>query len=135
MPAETFHSPSAGNGNSKSGAATEANDAPKGAVTRASLARSVQKAIGAPRAQAYTYVTEVLAEIFERLVAREEVKLSSFGNFSVREKRERAGRNPKTGAAAKITARLVVVFRPSPVMRARLGANSNNGGKGKRGAR
>jgi integration host factor subunit alpha len=97
-------------------------DAAKCTVTRASLARRVQKALGVSRAQASIYVAEVLTEIFDRIVAGEEVKLSSFGNFTVREKRERAGRNPKTGAPATITARLVVVFRASPLVRARLEA-------------
>lgn len=105
----------------------KAFDAAKGTVTRASLARHVQKALGVSRAQASIYVTEVLTEIFERIVTGEEVKLSSFGNFTVREKRERAGRNPKTGAPATITARLVVVFRASPLVRARLEAAPNGG--------
>jgi integration host factor subunit alpha len=103
----------------------DALGAAKGAVTRASLARRVQGALGVSRAQASIYVAEVLSEIFERIVAGEEVKLSSFGNFTVREKRERAGRNPKTGAPATITARLVVVFRASPLVRARLDAAPN----------
>lgn len=135
MPAEAISPPGAGSRSSKSGAATKAIDVSKSTVTRASLTRSVQKAIGATRAEASTYVAEVLGEIFERLIAREEVKLSSFGSFIVREKRARAGRNPKTGAAALITARLVVIFRPSPVMRARLDANSNQGGQRKPRAR
>jgi integration host factor subunit alpha len=139
--AEGFCPPDACNPNSKPGSASKATDAPnpdmraQGTVTRASLTRSVQRATGVPRAQASTYVAEVLAEIFESVVAREDVKLSSFGNFIVREKRERKGRNPKTGAAAAITARLVVVFRPSPLMRARLGVDSDGVDQGASGRR
>jgi integration host factor subunit alpha len=68
----------------------------------------------------------VLEEIFEAIVSRTEVKLSSFGAFQVRAKNERQGRNPKTGEEAKITARLVVTFKPSNVLRARV----NGGGDG-----
>jgi integration host factor subunit alpha len=89
-------------------------------LTRAHLARAVQGAVGLPRQQAADLVEMVLDEIFERLVSREEVKLSSFGTFQVREKQERVGRNPRTGAGAKIAARLVVTFRPSNILRTRI---------------
>jgi len=95
-------------------------------VTRASLARSVQRAIGVSKGRASTYVEQLFEEIFECLVNGEEVKLSAFGNFSVREKRERDGRNPKTGAKATIKARRVVVFRPSQILRARIQASSRS---------
>jgi integration host factor subunit alpha len=89
-------------------------------VTRADLARAVQDAVGLPRTQAAYVVEMVLNEIFDCVVTKEDVKLSSFGTFSVREKRERVGRNPKTGAGAKVSARLVVSFKPSNVMRERV---------------
>jgi integration host factor subunit alpha len=95
-------------------------------VTRASLARSVQRAIGVSKGRASNYVEQLFEEIFECLVNGEEVKLSAFGNFSVRKKRERDGRNPKTGAKATIKARRVVVFRPSQILRARIEANSRD---------
>ena len=91
-----------------------------GTITRAHLARAVQDAVGLPRQEAAKLVEMVLGEIVERLVAREEVKLSSFGTFSVREKQERIGRNPRTGADATIGARLVVTFKPSNVLRTRV---------------
>jgi integration host factor subunit alpha len=89
-------------------------------VTRADLARAVQSAVGLPRTQAADVVEMVLNEIFDCVVTKEDVKLSSFGTFSVREKRERVGRNPKTGAGAKVSARLVVSFKPSNVLRERV---------------
>ena len=52
----------------------------------------------------------------------ENVKLSGFGNFQLRDKKERPGRNPKTGEEAPISARRVVTFRPSPLMRQRVEA-------------
>lgn len=91
-----------------------------GAITRADLARAIQSAVGLPRREAAELVDMVLGEIFSRLTAREEVKLSSFGTFSVREKPARLGRNPRTGVDAEISARLVVTFKPSNVLRARV---------------
>jgi integration host factor subunit alpha len=92
-----------------------------GTLTRADLARAVQGAVGLPRREAAELVEMVLKEIADRLTLREDVKLSSFGTFSVREKPARLGRNPRTGAGAEISARLVVTFRPSNVLRARIG--------------
>jgi integration host factor subunit alpha len=92
-----------------------------GTLTRAHLARAVQGAVGLPRHEAANLVEMVLGEISERLVKGEEVKLTSFGTFQVREKQERLGRNPRTGAGAKIAARLVVTFRPSNILRSRIG--------------
>jgi len=91
-----------------------------GTLTRADLARAIQSAVGLPRREAADLVEMVLDEIINRLISREEVKLSSFGTFSVRKKPERVGRNPRTGAGAKISARLVVTFKPSNILRARI---------------
>lgn len=100
----------------------EAADALK-TVTRADLAESVHRHTGLGRAECAKYVEMVLDEIFEAIVARDDVKLSSFGAFQIRAKRERQGRNPKTGKEAKITARLVVTFKPSNVLRARVNSD------------
>ena len=97
-------------------------------VTRAHLAQRVQKAIGVSRTEASAYVEQVFEEIFNCILESGEVKLSSFGNFKVRAKREREGRNPKTGEKATIKARQVVVFRPSQVLRARIEAGPRNKG-------
>ena len=93
-------------------------------VTRADLMESLHRRMGISRTEAAKYVEILLEEIFEAIVTRrEDVKLSSFGAFLVHAKRERVGRNPKTGEEAKITARLVVSFKPSNVLRHRV----NNG--------
>jgi integration host factor subunit alpha len=89
-------------------------------LTRADLAESLRRAIGLSYAESADLVEMVLDEILETIVSGEDVKLSSFGSFIVRSKRERSGRNPKTGEAAKITARRVVIFKPSNVLRARV---------------
>jgi len=96
-------------------------------LTRADLARALQSSMGLPRREAAELVEMVLGEIVERLTLREEVKLSSFGTFSVREKPARIGRNPRTGAGAKISARLVVTFSPSNILRARIGGDDVSG--------
>ena len=65
-------------------------------------------------------VESVLEEMCVCLEAGEEVKLSSFGTLSVQSKRERVGRNPKTGVEAKITPRRVLSFRPSHILKNRV---------------
>lgn len=92
-------------------------------LTRADLADAVHKKMNFGRAESAKMVEMVLEEIFNSIVNREDVKLSSFGAFQVRAKRERVGRNPKTGQDAKISARLVVTFKPSNILRDRV----NNG--------
>jgi integration host factor subunit alpha len=72
------------------------------------------------RAQARTIFEMTLEEISDSLDRNEAVKLRAFGAFHVRSKRERIGRNPKTGVEAAIKPRRVVTFRPSPVLIARL---------------
>lgn len=91
-----------------------------GAVTRADLADALHRKAGIPRIDSAKYVEMVLGEIFDCIVSREDVKLSSFGAFLVRAKKERLGRNPKTGEGAKISARLVVAFKPSDIMRTKI---------------
>jgi integration host factor subunit alpha len=69
------------------------------------------------RADANRLLTRMLEMIEDTLVAGEIVKLSRFGNFNVRTKRQRIGRNPKTGEEVPITPRRVVTFRPSQMLR------------------
>jgi integration host factor subunit alpha len=99
-------------------------------TTRADLAEALHRRLNFSRADAVKYVEIVLDEIFDCIVAREDVKLSSFGAFHVRAKHERQGRNPKTGETAKITARLVVTFKPSNVLRARINRRAGDGHAG-----
>jgi integration host factor subunit alpha len=68
------------------------------------------------RAEARKILDATFEEISEALVRGEPVKLRSFGSFNVRSKRERIGRNPKTGVEAPITPRRVLTFKPSPVL-------------------
>jgi integration host factor subunit alpha len=82
-------------------------------VTRADLAQAVAQALGLPKHEAITLSEQVLTEICDTLERGENVKLSGFGNFVVREKAERVGRNPKAGVEVPIEPRRVVSFTPS----------------------
>jgi integration host factor subunit alpha len=97
----------------------------KETVTRAHLSEAVYQQIGLSRLESAEFVDEVLYEISEALVMGKGVKISSFGSFGVRQKNERIGRNPKTGEEAPITARKVLVFRASNILKQRM--NSFNG--------
>lgn len=86
-------------------------------ATRADLLNAVYAACPAlSRAQAKQIFEAALEEVTEALVRGEAVKLRSFGLFSVRSKRERIGRNPRTGVEVPITRRRVITFKPSPVL-------------------
>lgn len=98
-------------------------------VTRADLADAVHQRIGLSRTESAEFVEMVLSEIFQAIVSGDDVKLSSFGSFHIRWKNERVGRNPKTGASAPISARRVVMFKASNVLRARINGHRPIGGK------
>ena len=76
--------------------------------------------IGLSQNESAQLVASVLDEVSGCLEKGETVKLSSFGTFSVHSKRERIGRNPKTGVEATITPRRVLSFRPSNLMKKRI---------------
>lgn len=93
-----------------------------GTITRADLSEAVYQEVGLSRNESAELVESVLNEISDALVRGEMVKLSSFGSFSVREKGERIGRNPKTGEEVPILPRRVLVFRASHVLKNRINA-------------
>ena len=95
-----------------SDARSTSEDRLRGTLTKREIAQAVYSACpGLSRRQAKELVEDVLEEIVSTLVAGENVSLRGFGKFAVRQKRERPGRNPKTGVAAPISARRVVVLR------------------------
>ena len=89
-------------------------------VTRADLAEAVYQEVGLSRNESAQLVESVLAEVSDRLVQGETVKVSSFGSFSVRHKGERTGRNPRTGEEVPIKSRRVLVFKASHVLKDRI---------------
>jgi integration host factor subunit alpha len=86
-------------------------------ITRLDLYNAVYKKTGLSRSESLVMVELVLKEITDTLERGETVKLSAFGQFIVRTKKERLGRNPKTGAKATVSRRQVVVFKPSAVLK------------------
>ena len=81
--------------------------------TRQDLANAIYQRVGLSRAESSEMVELTLKLVADELVKGKSVKLSTFGTLSVIEKRERMGRNPKSGEPAKITARRILTFRPS----------------------
>jgi integration host factor subunit alpha len=89
----------------------------KSATTRSSLSEAVYRNVGLSRNESAMLVDSVFNEISKSLIDGHDVKISSFGTFIVRNKKERIGRNPKTGEEVPITARQVVTFRSSNVLK------------------
>ena len=101
----------------------------KTATTRSTLSEAVYRNVGLSRNESAALVDSVFNEISKSLINGNDVKISSFGTFIVRNKKERIGRNPKTGEEVAITARQVVTFRSSNVLKsevADLTANHNS---------
>ena len=86
-------------------------------MRKADIANLLYERHGIPKREAAAIVELILEEIKESLANGEEVKIAGFGNFTVRSKSERKGRNPKTGEEIGITPRRVVTFRASPVFK------------------
>ena len=95
-------------------------------LTRMDLSEAVFREVGLSRNESAELVESVLQHMSDALVRGEQVKISSFGTFSVREKAARIGRNPTTGEEAPIHPRRVLTFRPSHLMKDRV-ADGNKG--------
>lgn len=93
-------------------------DAP--AVTKAELAEVLFRDLGLNKREAKELVEQFFGEITAALVAGEAVKLSGFGNFELRDKGRRPGRNPKTGESIPISARRVVTFKAGQKLKTRV---------------
>ena len=88
-----------------------------GTLTRADLAESLHRQIGLSRAESASIVERILAHLCESLAKGDNVKISGFGSFVLRDKGERIGRNPKTGVEVPIAPRRVLTFRASQMLR------------------
>lgn len=89
-------------------------------LTRMDLSEAVFREVGLSRNESAELVETILELMSSALARGEQVKISSFGTFSVREKNARVGRNPKTGEELPITPRRVLTFRPSHLMKDRV---------------
>ena len=96
-------------------------------VTRADLTEAVYQEVGLSRNESAQLVGTVLEEVASTLARGESVKVSSFGTFSVRDKAQRVGRNPKTGEEVPILRRRVLVFRASHVLKDRINRAADDG--------
>ncbi len=92
------------------------------ALTKAEMAEKLYEELGLNKREAKELVEMFFEEIGAALETGIQVKLSGFGNFDLRDKNERPGRNPKTGEDIPITARRVVTFRPGQKLKARVEA-------------
>ncbi|HEU4960673.1 MAG TPA: integration host factor subunit alpha [Sphingomonas sp.] len=91
-----------------------------GTLTRADLAESLHRKVGLSRAESATLVEQILGHMTDALAKGENVKISGFGTFVLRDKGQRIGRNPKTGVEVPIAPRRVLTFRASQMMRDRI---------------
>lgn len=97
------------------------------ALTKADMANSLFEEVGLNKREAKEFVDAWFEAIRETLEQGETVKLSGFGNFQLRDKNQRPGRNPKTGEEIPISARRVVTFKPGQKLRSRVEAYAGSG--------
>src|SRR3954469_17052879 len=93
------------------------------AMTKADIVDALYEKVGFSKKEAADLVELVFDTIKQTLSQGQKIKISGFGNFVVREKRSRIGRNPQTGQSIEISARRVLTFRPSQVLRAEVNAS------------
>ena len=96
-------------------------------LTKADMAESLFNELGLNKNEARELVELFFEELVASLAVGKHVKLSGFGNFDLRDKKERPGRNPKTGEKVTIPARRVVTFRPGQKLKARVSAYTGTG--------
>ncbi len=92
------------------------------ALTKADMSEQLFEELGLNKREAKELVDLMFEEIRHTLESGEQVKLSGFGNFDLRDKNQRPGRNPKTGEEIPISARRVVTFHPGQKLKARVEA-------------
>ena len=96
-------------------------------LTKAVMVESLLKELGFDKRQSHDLVDLFFQEMKASLAVGEQVKLSGFGNFDLRDKKERPGRNPKTLESAPVSARRVVTFKAGPQLKARVEAYAGPG--------
>lgn len=89
-------------------------------LTRADLAEALNRKLGLSRSESLSMVESILEHMSSALEGGENVKISGFGTFLLRDKAQRIGRNPKTGVEVPITPRRVLTFRASQMLKERI---------------
>ena len=97
------------------------------ALTKAEMAERLFEEVGLNKREAKEFVDAFFDSVRDALERGEQVKLSGFGNFDLRLKNQRPGRNPKTGEEIPISARRVVTFRPGQKLKVRVEAYAGSG--------
>lgn len=97
------------------------------ALTKADMAERLFEDVGLNKREAKEFVDAFFDTLRDALARGEQVKLSGFGNFDLRQKNQRPGRNPKTGMEIPISARTVVTFRPGQKLKERVEAYAGSG--------
>ncbi|MBI2606269.1 MAG: integration host factor subunit alpha [Deltaproteobacteria bacterium] len=98
-------------------------------MTKADIIEALYEKVGFSKKEAADLVEMVFNLIKDTLSRGEKIKISGFGNFVVRDKKPRTGRNPQTGEAIKITQRRVLTFKPSQVLRSEVNSATGGGNK------
>jgi integration host factor subunit alpha len=96
-------------------------------LTKAEMSERLFEDVGLNKREAKEFIDAFFDVLTGTLESGRSIKLSSFGNFDLRKKNQRPGRNPKTGLAIPISARRVVTFRPGQKLKARVEANAGSG--------
>ena len=91
-------------------------------ITRVSITEAIYETIGLSRKDSGDVLDMIIEEIKSELEKGHDVKISSFGTFALHSKKERIGRNPKTGVEAVIKPRTVISFKPSQILRKAINA-------------
>ena len=89
-------------------------------LTRAEIAEAINRKLGLSRSESLAMVESILGHMSDSLARGENLKISGFGTFLLRDKGQRIGRNPKTGVEVPITPRRVLTFRASQMLKARI---------------
>lgn len=89
-------------------------------LTRADLAEAINRKLGLSRSESLAMVEAIIDHMSSALESGENVKISGFGTFLLRDKGQRIGRNPKTGVEVPITPRRVLTFRASQMLKERI---------------
>lgn len=95
-------------------------------LTRMDLSDAIVNSVGLSRNESADMVESVLEYMSDALAAGDQVKISSFGTFSIRDKAARVGRNPKTGEEVPISPRRVLTFRPSHLLKDRVASGNKS---------
>lgn len=127
MPKEASAAKNSNDDSSDEAGGRKGREVSRSTMTKADIVEKVYSKIGFSKKEASELVEMVFSTLKDVLHKGDKVKISGFGNFVVREKNERVGRNPQTGQQIKISARRVLTFRPSQVLKAMLNGEDTTG--------